>query len=115
MSKRGGLWCLLGVALLFLALSSLIEAPAMEHTDGVPPPAAAEYAVLLASAFPAREEPHHFLLPSRVFFGVVLVFLSCGTAMRSAALCRDANGRWIRKKRYVSSVYQVFRQETACG
>ena len=114
MRGRGSFWALFGIALLLLALSSLVETVE-------PEPAALlqEQPFFVQAAFLPYQPPHQEGAPPPIVLralrsaeGLCLLLWLC---VPFFAGCRDANGHWIRKKRYVDSVYQVFRQEVACG
>ena len=118
MSQRKSLWPLLGALLLLLALSALVESPA-DASAAVSPQKTVlpARAILLPCPPPASENTPPSPLPSffRLWREALLRGLLILGLYPLLSLCRDANGRWIRKKRYVASVYWVFRQEAACG
>ncbi|MCE5342326.1 MAG: hypothetical protein LLF96_01870 [Eubacteriales bacterium] len=106
----GVLLCAFGLLLL---LSALIEAPAQD-TSPAADPHAVTGAMLLPAAPPAPETASQ----SRWVGGAFLpgAFLLCLLmALPLLVKSSDANGRILRKKRYVCSFYPVFKQELACG
>ena len=115
MRGRNGFLCWMLAALLLLALSALIEAPANSMAEALPEPGGLRHMALLPYTEPAQGRLAAALSALRP----VRESLASGLAVCALALlpllCRDANGHWICKKRYVDSVYLVFRQEAACG
>jgi len=119
--SRNILLCLFGALLLILLLSALVEAPVSDGTGDTATlePVIFYHIALPPSAIPARDGFETFVLSASsallVSYTITLPGLLALVASAAFSACRDANGRWIRKKRYVNSVYQVFRQEIACG
>lgn len=118
MRKRSGknLLCLLGAFFLLLILSALVEAPtsseASEASQGGP--TIVHHAELLPCTVPLAEDsvvappsPRH-TLSAVAIPGTLMAIPTCENSL-------DANGHWVQQKRYVRSVYQVFRLELASG
>ncbi len=97
----------------FVLLSALIEAPAAPAE-----PAQANLpvsnAVLLPAVLPSPETPPEARGISGACLPFVL-FFSLAPVLPKLAPGRDANGRVLRRRRYVHSYYPVFKQELACG
>lgn len=118
MRKRSGksLLCLLGAFFLLLILSALVEAPTSSeasdagqnglaivyHTEFLP------CTVPLAENSVVAPPSPRYTLSADAMLGTPMVIPT-----RKDRL--DANGHWVQQKRYVHSVYQVFRLELAGG
>ena len=116
MAKREGFWFFAVVCLLLLLLSALVKSP--ETVEHLPVPlwetVRAEPVALSATSFQSGENT--VSAAGLRLFGMGALWIAA--ALLSVPLQRrgrDANGRWIRTKRYASSVYQVFRTEMAGG
>ena len=114
MRGRWGFGWLLCMAFLLLALSSLIVTVDPEAA-ALPP----ERSFFVQAAFLPYQPPSSDDTPPPVLLRALRseegLYLLLWLSIPFLAGCRDANGHWIRKKRYIDSVYQVFRQEVACG
>ncbi len=98
---------------LLLLLSALVDTPAQD-TVPVQEPHTAAGAMLLPATIPSPETASLPRGVGGVFLSVAfLLFLlsSLPLLVRGS----DANGRIMRRKRYVCSFYPVFKQELACG
>ena len=101
---------LLCAGLLFL-LSALIETPAPEAEAAEPPAAHGVTAFVSMPPAPTTADG----LPAAAWLRVAALFAAV-VAMLPRLLCTtDANGRVLRKRRYVRCFHLVFRQEIACG
>lgn len=111
-----GFVCLLIALGLLLLLSALVEGPEASLAQGAGRFSVVESAAFLPGAPPVPQNestgPRKIQLSREA--ALALLFM---LALLPALLirCRDANGRVVRTKRYVGSVYQVFRPEAAGG
>ncbi len=108
-------WCLLGTGLFLLLLSALVVSTADGATAAAPAPSSASVRAVLMPApttdaasatLPARQRETRAPL-----WGMLL----CLCAVLPLPGLRDANGRVVRARRYVSSFYPLFRPEVAGG
>ena len=101
--------CTLGALLL---LSALIDAPAAEDAVAEDLPIAHSITAFVnmpPTPTSAPEMPVGAWLRVAALFAAVIVIIP-----RLQCTC-DANGRVLRKRRYVRSFHLVFKQEIACG
>ena len=103
------LFCTLGLILL---LSSLVEAPAAAQPSHINSP------VTDAQFLPALPLVPETSPGNRWFAAVYQAIAYIAFTLPAVAhllRCCDANGRVLRKRRYVQSFHPVFKQELACG
>ncbi len=99
---------------VLLLLSALVEAPAAPAADA--PESAPIHVRLLPDALPAPEGPADSVARPVTARAVALLALCAALcALPAVSGRRDANGRVLRRRRYVQSVYQVYHQEAASG
>jgi len=108
----GALLCVFG--LLFL-LNALCGTPAEAALpEGATPAHAMASAPLLTAVLPSTESAP--VARGVSYDGLALALLSClALTLPLLVSGSDANGRVLRKGRYVRSFYPVFKQELACG
>jgi hypothetical protein len=95
-----------------LLLSALIEAPETEDAAPVNPPAAHSVSAFVSMP-PVPTSAS--VLPAGAWLRVAALF-AAAIVLSPCLLCTcDANGRVLRRKRYVRSFHLVFKQEIACG
>ena len=114
--NRRWLWTLgLLVALLalLLLLSALVETPAAGAQAAQDSQPVTNAMLLPAMPPPSETAPQHQATQESYLPVALLTFLTLSLALSVAG--RDANGRVLRRRRYVRSFYPVFKQELACG
>ena len=115
MARREGFWFFAVACLLFFALSGLVESPVTEESVSLPRWDAAMIEAVRSYPPAVPESIASCPAVSKALRLSLWIAITGLLAALSCAFCRDANGRWIQKKRYASSVYQVFRPEVAGG
>lgn len=111
-----GFVCLLIALGLVLLLSALVEGPEESLAQGPRRFSVVESAAFLPGAPPAPQNESTGPLKIQLFREAALALLFVLALLPTFHIrCRDANGRVVRTKRYVGSVYQVFRPEAAGG
>jgi hypothetical protein len=109
-----GVICLLfGLLSLLLLLSALIQAPAEDAAPVVNTIHTVD-AILLPAAQPVTETASDAHTACAAFLSIAFLALLASAAPRLVSGI-DANGRVLRRRRYVRSYYPVFKQELACG
>ena len=101
-------------AFFLLLLSALVVSSAPEGAagDGATAPSQLQ-AQFLPLALPGQDAA--VATKAHIARALPLAALSLAALCLPALICRDANGRVVRAKRYEDSFYQVFRQEVAGG
>lgn len=111
-----GKWLLglLCAALLFCLSTALIQTAEPEADAGAPAQAMLP-PMLRPATLPAPDSQSD--LPQSIETARAIAALPAPRACDAAEPPRhtDANGHVLRRRQYVYSVYQTFRQETACG
>lgn len=103
--------CLCALALALL-LSALVEGP--EAAQPAPPARVVAETVFLPAGSPATEQPA-MTRGLWAAFALLALLTVRDLALPARKAGVDANGRVLRKRRYVRSFYPLFRQELACG
>ena len=103
--------CLCALVLALL-LSALVEGPAAAQS--APVTCAAAETVFLPAGSPATELPA-VARGLWATFALLALMTVRDLALPARKAGGDADGRVLRKRRYVRSFYPLFRQELACG
>jgi hypothetical protein len=104
------LLCVLGLLLL---LSALVDTTAQDVAL-VPEPHTVTGAILLPATLPSPETAPLPRCAGGAFLSVAFLLFML-SSLPLLVRGSDANGRILRRKRYVCSFYPVFKQELACG
>jgi len=111
------LLCLLGALIMLLLLTALVRGPGLEEEgESVPKEMETLCYAELSTYLPVSKDSSlaDALVMARIRIAkaivpILLLSLCCHASQR------DNNGHWLVKRRYVNSVYQIFRQEIAYG
>ena len=100
------------LALLWLCLSARVEkAPQAQ----VPSPAPPALALQFESAMPFVPEPLAANHPQWNGLRALAPLMLLAAVLTLPSATRDANGRVLRKRRYVKCYYPIFKLNLACG
>lgn len=99
---------------LVLLLCALVETP-QDSAIALPEKGFITGATLLPCVPPAPDNATHYTLRTEAFGRETALPAQPFAALDNAIPIADANGRIVCYGSYVRCVYQVFRQEAACG